>query len=104
VTPANYVRTKLGRLPENVAKGIPIPNDIVNVAEHLCIVEHTDHKRFMNEKQANFPRYYPLYALNEAGTYRYSVSTAGAGGMIQMILWTYEGSANSTGAVLNPIS
>jgi hypothetical protein len=28
--------------------------------------------------------------LNELDTYRYSVSTAGAGGMVQMIPWTYQ--------------
>src|SRR5262249_14829175 len=32
---------------------------------------------------------YTLYALNELETYRYSVSSAGAGGMVQMIPWTY---------------
>ena len=28
--------------------------------------------------------------MNEGQTYRYSVSTAGAGGMVQMIPWTYN--------------
>ncbi|HXF43239.1 MAG TPA: hypothetical protein VNK26_05825, partial [Pyrinomonadaceae bacterium] len=33
---------------------------------------------------------YALYALNEGQTYRYSVSSAGAGGMVQMIPSTYR--------------
>ncbi len=33
---------------------------------------------------------YALYALNELNTYRYSVSFAGAGGMVQMIPSTYQ--------------
>jgi hypothetical protein len=46
----------------------------------------------MNEDQTSlFPEILSLYALNEANTFRYSVSTAGAGGMIQMIPKTYEG-------------
>jgi len=101
----NYVRTKLGLAAARLAvKGISIPNDIVNVAEHLCIVEHTDHKRFMNEKQSElFPEILSLYALNQAGTYRYSVSTAGAGGMIQMIPRTYEAIRQQHSSVaLNP--
>src|SRR3712207_7792925 len=32
---------------------------------------------------------YALYGLNELDTYRFSVSTAGAGGMVQMIPSTY---------------
>ncbi len=64
--------------------------DIVDIAAHLCIVEHTDHKRFKNEDHtALFPEILALYALNEGNTFRYSVSTAGAGGMIQMIPRTY---------------
>jgi hypothetical protein len=31
-----------------------------------------------------------LYALNEIETYKYSVSVAGAGGMVQMIPWAYN--------------
>ena len=34
--------------------------------------------------------FYTLYALNEGQTYRYSVSSAGAGGMVQMIPSTYQ--------------
>jgi hypothetical protein len=72
-------------------KGVKISPAIVDVAERLCIVEHTDHKRFeMEERGALFNEIYTLYALNAGDTYRYSVSTAGAGGMIQMIPSTYE--------------
>jgi hypothetical protein len=88
----SYVRTMLeaavGRLAND---GVAVPEDIVDIAEHLCIVEHTDHKRFMNEDHTVlFPEILSLYALNQGNTYRYSVSTAGAGGMIQMIPRTYE--------------
>ena len=89
----SYVTTMLDKAARNLAdKGVEIPNDIVEVAEHLCVVEHTDHKRFINEKHSElFPEILSLYALNQGNTYRYSVSTAGAGGMIQMIPRTYEG-------------
>src|SRR5215510_162754 len=88
-----YVRTSLEQAAEELAdRGVPISDDIVDIAEHLCIVEHTDHKRFLNEKPADlFPEVLSLYALNQGDTFRYSVSTAGAGGMIQMIPQTYEG-------------
>lgn len=73
------------------AKGTKITPDIVNVAERLCVVEHTDHKRFQKEDRAAlFNEITTLYALNVGDTYRYSVSTAGAGGMVQMIPSTYE--------------
>jgi hypothetical protein len=71
-------------------KGITIPQNILEVAKRLCIVEHTDHDRFRNENRiALFEEIYSLYALNLLETYRYSVSSAGAGGMVQMIPWTY---------------
>jgi hypothetical protein len=71
-------------------RGANIAPNIVDVAKHLCIVEHTDHERFRNENRiALFEEIYTLYALNELDTYRYSVSSAGAGGMVQMIPWTY---------------
>jgi hypothetical protein len=61
------------------------------VAERLCVVEHTDHKRFKTEKRdALYEEIYTLYALNSGDTYRFSVSSAGAGGMVQMIPPTYE--------------
>jgi len=71
-------------------RGANIAPNIVEVAKHLCIVEHTDHERFRNENRiALFEEIYTLYSLNELDTYRYSVSSAGAGGMVQMIPWTY---------------
>jgi len=88
----SYIRTMLDRAAANLAaQGITIPSDIVDIAEHLCVVEHTDHKRFMHENAGDlFPEILSLYALNQGNTFRYSVSTAGAGGMIQMIPKTYE--------------
>jgi hypothetical protein len=72
-------------------KGNFIAPQIVDVAERLCLVEHVDHDRFRNENRAAlFDEIYSLFALNEPDTYRYSVSTAGAGGMVQMIPWAYN--------------
>src|SRR5712671_3328202 len=87
-----YVRKMLDAAAARLAHdGVTISPDIVDIAEHLCIVEHTDHKRFMNEDHTVlFPEILSLYALNEGNTFRYSVSTAGAGGMIQMIPQTYK--------------
>ena len=86
-----YVRRMLDAAAERLAEdGVTVPADLVDIAEHLCIVEHTDHKRFMNEDRTLlFPEILSLYALNQGNTYRYSVSSAGAGGMIQMIPRTY---------------
>jgi hypothetical protein len=71
-------------------RGVNIAPNLLEVAKRLCIVEHTDHERFRNENRiALFEEIYTLYALNELDTYRYSVSSAGAGGMVQMIPWTY---------------
>ena len=88
----SYIRMMLDRAAADLAtRGVTIPADLVDVAEHLCIVEHTDHKRFLTEDAAElFPEILSLYALNRGNTFRYSVSTAGAGGMIQMIPKTYE--------------
>jgi hypothetical protein len=72
-------------------KGTFISPQIVAVAERLCLVEHVDHDRFRLENHiALFDEIYSLYALNEPNTYRYSVSFAGAGGMVQMIPWAYN--------------
>src|SRR5437588_5428146 len=72
-------------------RGVPIAANLVEVAKRLCVVEHVDHDRFRNENRiALFEEIYTLYALNELDTYRYSVSSAGAGGMVQMIPWTYN--------------
>jgi len=101
----SYVRTMLDQAAANLAtQGVTIPSDIVDIAEHLCVVEHTDHKRFMTEDAGDlFPEILSLYALNQGNTFRYSVSTAGAGGMIQMIPKTYEAIRQShPDAALNP--
>ncbi len=72
-------------------KGTFISPQVVDVAERLCLVEHVDHDRFRLENRlALFDEIYSLYALNEPDTYRYSVSLAGAGGMVQMIPWAYN--------------
>jgi len=71
-------------------RGSPMAQNIVDEAKRLCVIEHVDHDRFRNENRiALFEEIYSLYALNELDTYRYSVSSAGAGGMVQMIPWTY---------------
>ncbi|MGZ8844189.1 MAG: hypothetical protein ACXW18_11040, partial [Pyrinomonadaceae bacterium] len=71
-------------------RGKPIAPNLIEIAKRLCIVEHVDHERFRSENRiALFEEIYTLYALNELDTYRYSVSSAGAGGMVQMIPWTY---------------
>jgi hypothetical protein len=71
-------------------KGINIQPGVADVAERLATVEHVDHDRFRNEAAKNiFDDIFTLYALNEGQTYRYSVSSAGAGGMVQMIPSTY---------------
>ena len=88
----NYVRTMLDlatrRLKE---KSKIIAPEIVDIAERLAIVEHVDHQRFRTESRADlYNEVYALFALNELNTYRYSVSSAGAGGMVQMIPSTYQ--------------
>ena len=71
-------------------RGSPVAQNIVDVAKRLCVIEHVDHDRFRNENRiALFEEIFSLYALNQLDTYRYSVSSAGAGGMVQMIPWTY---------------
>jgi len=89
----SYVTTMLETAAERLAdKGVSISRDIINIAEHLVLVEHTDHRRFLNEDRSKiYPDILSLYALNQGDTFRYSVSSAGAGGMIQMIPRTYEG-------------
>jgi hypothetical protein len=72
-------------------KGTFVSPQIIDVAERLCLVEHVDHDRFRLENRlALFDEIYSLFALNEPDTYRYSVSSAGAGGMVQMIPWAYN--------------
>jgi len=87
-----YVRSMLDLAAKRLReRGAFISPQIVDVAERLCIVEHVDHERFRAEnRMALFSEVYSLYALNEVDTYRYSVSFAGAGGMVQMIPWAYN--------------
>ena len=71
-------------------KGIFISPQVTDIAERLATVEHVDHLRFRTEYHPNiFNDIFTLYAMNEGTTYRYSVSSAGAGGMVQMIPSTY---------------
>lgn len=88
----SYVRTMVDLAARRLRdKGVFISPQIVDVAERLTIVEHVDHDRFrMENRLALYQEIYSLFALNDLETYRYSVSTAGAGGMVQMIPWTYN--------------
>lgn len=88
----SYVRNMLDLAVTRLRdRGIVISPQIVDVAERLCLVEHVDHERFRAENRlALYEEIYSLFALNELDTYRFSVSTAGAGGMVQMIPWTYN--------------
>src|ERR1044072_4998099 len=46
-----YISPMLARaVNELAAGGVHVSPDIVDVAEHLCVVENTDHKRFMSEQ------------------------------------------------------
>ena len=87
-----YVRNTIDIAREKLReKGIYIQPRIADMAERLSAVEHVDHQRFRNEYHPNiYNDIYALYALNEGDTYRYSVSSAGAGGMVQMIPSTYQ--------------
>ncbi|MEP6635980.1 MAG: hypothetical protein ABJB97_04585 [Acidobacteriota bacterium] len=87
-----YVRTMLDLSAKRLReKGVFISPPIVDVAERLCLIEHVDHDRFRLENRAAlFQEVYSLFALNQLNTYRYSVSSAGAGGMVQMIPWAYN--------------
>ena len=87
-----YVRNMLDLAAKRLRdKGVPISPLLVDVAERLCVVEHVDHDRFRNENRlALYDEIYSLFALNELDTYRFAVSSAGAGGMVQMIPWAYN--------------
>lgn len=87
-----YVRNTIEIARERLhAKGINIQPKIADMAERLATVEHVDHLRFRTEYHPNiYNDIFTLYALNEGQTYRYSVSSAGAGGMVQMIPATYR--------------
>ena len=88
----SYVRNMLDLAAKRLnEKGVVIAPELVDVAERLCVVEHVDHDRFRNENRlALYDEIYSLFALNELDTYRYAVSSAGAGGMVQMIPWAYN--------------
>lgn len=84
----NVIEIARDRLKE---KGITVTPKIADIAERLSTVEHVDHMRFRTELHSKiFDDIFTLYALNEGQTYRYSVSSAGAGGMVQMIPSTYR--------------
>jgi hypothetical protein len=84
----NIIEIARDRLEE---KGITVSPKIADIAERLSTVEHVDHLRFRTEPHSKiFDDIFTLYALNEGQTYRYSVSSAGAGGMVQMIPSTYR--------------
>jgi hypothetical protein len=84
----NVIEIARDRLKE---KGVNIQPKVADIAERLATVEHVDHTRFRTEpSQSIFNDIFTLYALNEGQTYRYSVSSAGAGGMVQMIPSTYQ--------------
>jgi hypothetical protein len=88
----SYVRNMLDLAVTRLRdRGVAISPEIVDVAERLCVVEHVDHERFRAENRlALYEEIYSLFALNELDTYRFSVSSAGAGGMVQMIPWAYN--------------
>lgn len=98
VTPENvnagrlYVRSVLDAARAKLRdKGIFIQPKVVDMAERLALVEHVDHYRFRSEYHPKiYNDVFTLYALNQGQTYRYSVSSAGAGGMVQMIPATYR--------------
>ncbi len=87
-----YIRSVLETAIKNLrARGKFISPAVAHEAEKLCLVEHVDHQRFLNEnRSALYNEIFTLFALNEGGTYRYAVSTAGAGGLVQMIPATYR--------------
>ncbi len=87
-----YVRNTIDIARENLRKkNIFISPQVTDMAERLAVVEHIDHWRFRNEYHPTiFNDVFALFALNEGDTYKYAVSSAGAGGMVQMIPSTYR--------------
>lgn len=87
-----YVRNTIDIAREKLReRGIFIQPQVADMAERLAALEHVDHQRFRNEYHPNiYNDIFTLFALNEGNTYRYSVSSAGAGGMVQMIPSTYR--------------
>jgi hypothetical protein len=101
----SYVHTMLDLAAQRLKdRGKVISPDLVDIAERLCVVEHIDHDRYRREdRTALFKEVYGLYALNQLDTFRYSVSSAGAGGMVQMISATYQMMRSAhPGVGLNP--
>ncbi len=88
----SYVRNMLDLAAKRLTeKGVTVSPDLIDIAERLCVVEHVDHGRFRDENRiALYDEIYSLFALNELDTYRFAVSSAGAGGMVQMIPWAYN--------------
>ena len=88
----SYVRNMLDLAAKRLRdKGVVVSPQLIDIAERLCVVEHVDHLRFREENRlALYDEIYSLFALNELDTYRFSVSSAGAGGMVQMIPWAYN--------------
>ena len=87
-----YVRNMLDLAAKRLReRGVTVSPMLIDIAERLCVVEHVDHQRFRDENRlALYDEIYSLFALNELDTYRFSVSSAGAGGMVQMIPWAYD--------------
>lgn len=87
-----YVRNTIDLARERLRqKGFSIDPKVADIAERLAAVEHVDHLRFRTETHSDiYDDIYTLFALNEGQTYRYAVSSAGAGGMVQMIPSTYR--------------
>ena len=87
-----YVRNTVDVAREQLkVKGYFIQPKVADIGERLATIEHVDSLRFRTEFHPNiYNDIFTLYALNEGQTYRYSVSSAGAGGMIQMIAPTYR--------------
>ena len=100
-----YVHTMLDLAAQRLKdRGKVISPTLLDIAERLCVVEHVDHDRYRREdRNALFSEVYGLYALNQLDTFRYSVSSAGAGGMVQMIPSTYQMMRSAhPGVGLNP--
>src|ERR1043165_33666 len=78
--------------PDLVRSGQSYVRNMLDLAaKRVCVVEHVDHERFRAENRlALYEEIYSLFALNQIDTYRFSVSSAGAGGMVQMIPWAYN--------------
>jgi hypothetical protein len=87
-----YLRTTIDMAVKRLReKGKIISPEIISIAEKLCVIEHIDHVRYRSENRAElFAETYMLLAFNEGNTYRYAVSFAGAGGLVQMIPATYR--------------